>query len=497
MIDAFVQLLQPWSLLLMCGGVFLGIVIGVLPGINAGTLLVLILPFTFTMASVDAVVLLIAAFVGAVSGGLITATLMRIPGEPNAIMTTMDGFPLAKAGHPGRALGLGNAASIVGGVLSWVALALLAPPLARVAVVFGPWEYFALVCLALTLIASLSRGSLVKGLISALFGMLVAMPGLDPSSGVVRLTFGRVELSSGFELLPVILGIFAISQLLADTVNIDEQAGERVRANMRGILISARDYVRHGFNMVRSSLIGIAMGILPGVGATIASIVAYTTARAASKEPERFGTGSEEAIVAAESANNATTGGTLIPLLALGIPGGLADSVLLGALMIHSLAPGPMLYTHSPAIVNAIVAAHLISHVLMFVFMTLGVVFFASMMMLQRAWIFPTIFAICVLGAFTAGANIADVWVMLGFGLIGYAMEYARVPIAPFVVGMVLAPLAESQLRTGLMASGGTFGAMLDRPIALAFLTVAVAMLLWPALRAATARRTSGSSANA
>jgi putative tricarboxylic transport membrane protein len=488
MIDAFLHLLQPSLLLLMCGGVFLGIVIGVLPGINAGTLLVLILPFTFTMASIDAVVLLIAAFVGAVSGGLITATLMRIPGEPNAIMTTMDGFPMAKAGHPGRALGLGNSASIVGGALSWIALVTLAPPLARVAVVFGPWEYFAIVCLALTLIASLSRGSLIKGIISALFGMLVAMPGLDSSSGAQRFTFGWVEMSSGFELLPVILGIFAISQLLSDTVNIDDQAGERVRANMRGILISTRDYVRHGFNMVRSSLIGIAMGILPGVGATIASIVAYTTARAASKEPEKFGKGSEEAIVAAESANNATTGGTLIPLLALGIPGGLADSVLLGALMVHNLAPGPMLYTHNPEIVNAIVAAHLFSHVLMFAFMTGGVMIFAWLMVLERAWIFPMVFAICVLGAFTGGSRVFDVWVMLGFGLIGYAMEYARVPIAPFVVGMVLAPLAEEQLRTGLMASGGTFWAILDRPIALAFVAIAIAMLLWPMCRVRVAR---------
>ncbi len=488
MIDAFLHLLQPSLLLLMCGGVFLGIVIGVLPGINAGTLLVLILPFTFTMASIDAVVLLIAAFVGAVSGGLITATLMRIPGEPNAIMTTMDGFPMAKAGHPGRALGLGNSASIVGGALSWVALVMLAPPLARVAVVFGPWEYFAIVCLALTLIASLSRGSLIKGIISALFGMLVAMPGLDSSSGAQRFTFGWVEMSSGFELLPVILGIFAISQLLSDTVNIDEQAGERVRANMRGIMLSLKDYVRHGFNMVRSSLIGIAMGILPGVGATIASIVAYTTARAASKEPEKFGKGSEEAIVAAESANNATTGGTLIPLLALGIPGGLADSVLLGALMVHNLAPGPMLYTHNPEIVNAIVAAHLFSHVLMFIFMTGGVMIFAWLMVLERAWIFPMVFAICVLGAFTGGARIFDVWVMLGFGLIGYAMEYARVPIAPFVVGMVLAPLAEEQLRTGLMASGGTFWAILDRPIALAFVAIAITMLLWPMFRLRAAR---------
>lgn len=479
MTDALILLLQPLHLLTLCGGVLLGIAIGVLPGINAGTLLVLILPFTFGMPSVTAVVLLIAAFVGAVSGGLITATLMRIPGEPNAIMTTMDGYPLAKAGQPGRALGLGNAASIVGGTLSWLALVLLAPPLARVAVYFGPWEYFAVVCMALVLIASLSRGSLLKGLISALLGMLVAMPGLDSSSGQIRLTFGHIEMTQGFGLLPVILGLFAISQLLADVTTIDQQSAERVRASMRGILISFRDYVRHGVNMVRSSLIGIVMGILPGVGATIASIVAYSAARTASDRPEEFGRGSEEAIVAAESANNATTGGTMIPLLALGIPGGLADSVLLGALMIHNLAPGPMLFRHNPEIVNAIAAAHLLSHVLMFVFMTGGVLLFARLMLLDRALIFPTVFAVCVLGAFTVEARMFDVWVMLAFGVVGLAMERVGVPLAPFVVGLVLAPLAEEQLRTGLMASGGTFAAILDRPVALGFLAVAAVMLAW------------------
>ncbi|MEJ1159160.1 tripartite tricarboxylate transporter permease [Prosthecomicrobium sp. N25] len=489
LLDAFLHLLDPTVFALLCGGVLLGIAIGVLPGINTGTLMVLVLPFTFTMPSVDAVVLLIALFVGGVSGGLVTATLMRIPGEPNAIMTCMDGYPMAKAGRPGRALGLGNAASIVGGALSWVALVLLAPPLARVAVVFGPWEIFSVACMAMVLIASLSRGSMLKGLISALLGMLTAMPGLDSSSGANRLTFGSVDMTAGFEILPVILGIFAISQLMADTVNIEDEDTEHVRANMSGIMLSLRDYVVHGWNILRSSLIGIGIGILPGVGATIASIVAYTTARRVSRHPEQFGRGSEEAIVAAESANNATTGGTLIPLLTLGIPGGLADSVLLGALIIHNLAPGPMLYVHHPEIVNAIMAAHLAAHVLMFVFMTAGVLLFARLMLISRVWIFPAILVVCILGAYTVNARMFDVWVMLAFGVIGYGLELAKVPIAPFVVGLVLAPIAEQELRTGLMASGGTPAALLDRPIALAFLAVAVAALAWPALRKLRPRR--------
>jgi putative tricarboxylic transport membrane protein len=292
-------------------------------------------------------------------------------------------------------------------------------------------------------------------------------------------------MTAGFEILPVILGIFAISQLLADTINIEDEDTDHVRANMKGILVSARDYVVHGWNMIRSALIGIGIGILPGVGATIASIVAYTTARRASKRPEMFGQGSEEAIVAAESANNATTGGTLIPLLTLGIPGGLADSVLLGALIIHNLAPGPMLYVHHPEIVNSIMAAHLVAHVVMFVLMTVGVLLFARLMLISRVWIFPAILVVCILGAYTGNARMFDVWVMLVFGVIGFGLEYARVPIAPFVVGLVLAPLAEQELRTGLMASGGDITALFGRPIALTFLTAALAALLWPAVRPA------------
>ena len=489
LVDSFLALFQIVPLAILAGGVLLGVAVGVMPGITAGMLMALSLPFTYYMSSTNAVILLVAMFVGGVSGGLITATLMRIPGEPNAVMTCLDGFPLAKSGKPGRALGLGNAASIVGGGLSWIALVLLAPPLARVAVVFGPWENFALVMMALVLIASLSGGSLLKGLIAGVFGMLVSMPGVDESSGMLRLTFGFDALASGLHILPVIIGAFALSQLLADTVHLDNQDVETVRANLSGILISFRDYVTHGWNMLRSSLIGIWIGILPGVGATIASIIAYTTAKNVSKTPEQFGKGSEEAIVAAESANNATTGGTLIPLLTLGIPGGLTDSILLGALVIHNLQPGPLLYVNNPGIVNTIMSTHLVAHVFMFLLMTVGCVVFARLMLVPRAFIFPTVLVFCVIGAYALNNVVFDVWVMLAFGLIGYGLEYARVPLAPFVIGMVLAPLAEGQLRSGLMASGGSLAPLYQRPIAAAFLLVAAAMLVWSLASARRAAR--------
>ncbi|MBL8701338.1 MAG: tripartite tricarboxylate transporter permease [Alphaproteobacteria bacterium] len=466
----------------MLGGVVLGIAVGVMPGITAGMLLALTLPFTYGMKSVDAIILLVGMFVGGVSGGLVTATLMRIPGEPNAIMTTLDGYPLARRGFPGRALGLGNAASIVGGALSWVALVLLTAPLAKAAILFGPWENFALVLAALALITSLSRGSFLKGMIAALLGVLLAMPGIDETSGRVRLTFDIDALTNGFQLLPVVVGMFALSQIVADTLHI-EQGSDHVRANMRGILISLRDYVVHGVNMVRSSLIGIWIGILPGVGATVASIVAYSTAKSVSKRPEEFGTGSEEAIVAAESANNATTGGTLIPLLALGIPGGLADAILLAALIMHNLKPGPLLFATNPEIVNAIMATHLVAHVLMFAIMTGGCVLFARLMLVPRAFLFPLVIVFCVVGSFAPDSQLSDVWIMLAFGVAGLAMEYARFPLAPFVVGFVLGPLAEAKLRTALMSSAGSLAPLVQRPIAAALLAVALVTCLWPLYR--------------
>jgi putative tricarboxylic transport membrane protein len=482
LLDAFIHLLAPTQLAIMLGGVLLGIAVGVMPGITAGMLLALTLPFTYSMNSVNAVILLVSMFVGGVSGGLVTATLMRIPGEPNAIMTTLDGYPLARRGFPGRALGLGNAASIVGGALSWVALVLLTGPLAKAAIIFGPWENFALVLMALALITSLSRGSFLKGMIAALLGVLLAMPGVDETSGRVRLTFEIDALTNGFQLLPVVVGMFALSQIVADTLHVD-QGTDHVRANMRGILISLRDYVVHGWNMLRSALIGVWIGVLPGVGATVASIVAYSTAKSLSKTPEAFGTGSEEAIVAAESANNATTGGTLIPLLALGIPGGLADAILLAALMIHNLKPGPLLFATNPDIVNAIMATHLAAHVAMFALMTVGCVIFARLMLVPRAFLFPLVIVFCVVGAYAPDSQISDVWIMLIFGIVGLALEYARFPLAPFVVGFVLGPLAEAKLRTALMTSAGSMLPLVQRPIALCLTLVAVTTCLWPLLR--------------
>ena len=496
MLEAFLHLLTPTPFLVLFVGVFLGIIVGALPGLTGGMTMALVLPFTYYMQNTNAVILLIGIFVGGVSGGLITATLMRIPGEPSAVMTTLDGYPLAKRGQPGRAVGLGVAASLVGGGFSWIALVLLSPPLARIGLMFGPWETFALIVMALVLIASLSRGSMLKGLMAACLGMLVAMPGVDESSGQLRLNFGFHALDAGLNLLPVIVGVFALSQILVDMVDVELRI-DSVEASVRGVFIRLRDYVVHGVNMVRSSLIGVAIGIMPGVGATVSSIVAYTVEKNLSKEPEKFGTGHEPGIIASEAANNACTGGTLIPIISLGIPGGLADAVLLSALMIHNLQPGPLLMVNSPHVVYAIMASHLVAHVLMFVIMTFGVVLFAKMMYVHRGYIFPFILVAYIVGALAVNNRSFEIWVMLGFGLVGFFLEWAKVPLATFAIGLVLAPMAEGQLRSGLMASAGSIAPLYERPLALTFMLVALFMLFWPfAADRWRARRSAGGSAS-
>jgi putative tricarboxylic transport membrane protein len=479
LIDAIGLIFTPWPFFYTLLGTTLGIVVGAIPGLTGAMLIALTLPLTFHMSAGHAVVLLVAMYVGSISGGLIMATLLRMPGTPASVMTTFDGYPMARGGRPGRALGLGIAASVVGGLISWVALATISKPLSLWATRFGPFEYFTLILMALVLIASVSQGSLVKGLLSGFLGMLVSMPGVDPSSGMPRLTFGWYMLNSGLGLLPVLIGVFAVSQIITDIVEMN-RVPERVEMSKRGILMSWADWKAQAVNLVRSSVIGTWVGILPGVGANIGSVLAYTVAKNTSKTPERFGHGSEEGIVASEAANNATVGGALIPLIAMGIPGSVIDAILIGALLIHSIQPGPLLFVNNADIVWAMIAACLISNIMMYLIMTGCVGYLSRLMYMPKGYMMPVILVFCVLGAFAASNIMFDVWVMLGFGVLGFVMERAAVPLGPFVIGFVLAPLAESKLRSGLMMTAGDFSPIVTRPLSLTFLIASVLLLLWP-----------------
>jgi len=485
--SAMAQLISPTGLLLVLVGTTLGIVVGAIPGLTGAMLIALTLPLTFTMVPEQALILLVSMYVGAISGGLITATLLRMPGTPASIMTTLDGYPMAKAGQPGRALGLGISASFVGGLISFAFLILLAKPMAIASTRLGPFEFFSLVLMALVLIASIGGTSLSRSLLSGFLGIFAAMPGIAVSTGQARMTFGMSQLNDGFKLLPVLIGLFAISQIIDDILNIDAQ-GERVVMSRRGLLLGAKDWAAHWFNMLRSSVIGTWIGILPGIGANIGSVSAYSAARSMSKKPDAFGSGSEEGIVAAESANNATVGGALIPLVSMGIPGSVIDAILLGAMVIHGLRPGPMLFDQSPSIVYTIMGTYLVANVAMALIMIGSVGWLAKLADVPRTLLLPVILAFCVIGSFALSNRMFDVWVMLGFGVLGFVMERNRIPLAPFVIGFVLGPIAEEKLSAGLMSSGGSFAPIITRPISAVFFLIAIALLVVPLIRRYRAR---------
>ena len=478
MIDGILGTFTLFQMAFILAGVFSGIVVGAIPGLTGSMLIALTLPITFHMSPLHATTLLVAMYVGSIAGGLITATLLRMPGSPAAVMTTLDGYPLAKSGQPGRALGFGITASFIGSLVAWVALATISEPLSEFAVRLTPFDYFALVMMAMALIASVAGGDVIKGLVTGFLGMLVTFPGIDPSGGEIRLTFGANGLVGGFKLLPVLIGVFAVSQIFADALDMKSRR-ETVEFSGRGMFMSLRDLKEQAVNLFRSSIIGTFIGILPGVGASVGSALAYLFARLGSKTPERFGKGSEEGIVASEAANNATVGGALIPLISLGIPGSVTDAILIGALTIHSLQPGPLLFTTNPDIVWNVIGVYFVATFVMFGLMLGLIRLYVRVSMIPKSYLLPVIMVFCVVGVFSLNNTMFDVWTMLVFGVIGFLLERAGFNLGPFVIGFVLAKVAEAKLRQGLMFTGGDITPLFTEPLSLGMLVVALALLVW------------------
>ena len=478
MIDGVLGTFTLFQMAFIFLGVFSGIVVGAIPGLTGSMLIALTLPITFHMSALHATTLLVAMYVGSIAGGLITATLLRMPGSPAAVMTTLDGYPLAKSGQPGRALGFGITASFIGSLIAWVALATISEPLSELAVRLTPFDYFALVMMAMALIASVAGKDVIKGLVTGFLGMLVTFPGIDPSGGEIRLTFGADDLIGGFKLLPVLIGVFAVSQIFSDALDMKSRR-ETVEFSGRGIFMSLKDLREQAVNLVRSSAVGTFIGILPGVGASVGSALAYLFARLSSKTPERFGSGSEEGIVASEAANNATVGGALIPLISLGIPGSVTDAILIGALTIHSLQPGPLLFATNPDIVWNVIGVYFVATFVMFGLMLGLIRFYVRVSLIPKSYLLPVIMVFCVVGVFSLNNTMFDVWTMLVFGVIGFLLERAGFNLGPFVIGFVLAKVAEAKLRQGLMFTGGDIMPLFTEPLSLGMLVVALALLVW------------------
>lgn len=479
--EALETLMSPMGLLVVFLGTALGIVVGAIPGLTGTMLIALALPLTYGADPKLAMALLIGMYVGAISGGMITATLLRMPGTPASIMTTLDGYPMAKNGRPGRALGLGITASFVGGLVSWVFLVLLSSPIASIAAKLGPFEYFSLVLMALVLIATLG-GRLLPALFAGFLGILFSMPGIAGATGQARLTFGFTELNNGFELLPVLIGLFAVNQVFRDVVGSGE-IKEAVALDRQGLWLKLTDLKSQAVNAIRSSLVGTWIGILPGIGANIGSVAAYSIAKSVSKTPEKFGTGCDDGVVAAEAANNSTIGGALIPLISLGIPGSVVEAILLSALVLHGLQPGPRLFQDSPDMVYTIMGACLLANVFMAGLMFRSVGLLAKLAKVPRHYLLPVVLTFCVVGSYALSNRMFDVGVMFGFAVLGFVLESRRIPLAPFTIGFVLGPLAEESLSIGLMASQGSYLPIITRPLSAVFFFVAVVMLVIPIFR--------------
>ncbi|WP_018922025.1 tripartite tricarboxylate transporter permease [Salsuginibacillus kocurii] len=468
------------TMLLVLFGVALGLVFGSIPGLTATMGIAICLPITFGMEATDGMALLMGLYIGGVSGGLIPAILLNIPGTPSNISTTFDGYPMAQNGQPGKAFGLALVFSFLGGLFSILILMFISPPLADFALRFGPFEYFAVTMFALTMISSLSGDSINKGIISGFIGLSLAMVGSAPIDSYPRFTFGFNQLDAGFDLLPVLIGLFAISEVLKIAERKNNPLNTKTPTNykVKGFGFSVVEFTKQGWNWFRSSVIGVGIGILPGIGGGTANIISYVTAKNRSKHPEKFGTGHSDGIVASESANNAAIGGALVPLIALGIPGDTVTALLLGGLMLHGLNPGPLLFEQSGEVVYLIFAALIVANVVMIVLLFFGMRFFIKLLSIPQHILLPIILILCVVGAFGVNNRLFDAGALVFFGILGYVLLKFKFPIVPVILGFILGPIAETNLRRGLMQTQGDFLPFLTQPIAATFLILALLSVL-------------------
>jgi len=492
MLDLFLQgfaaVFSVQIFLLIVVGVAVGIVFGAVPGLTAVMAIALCLPMTYGMGPAAGISLLVALFIGATSGGLISAILLNIPGSPASIATCFDGAPMMEKGQGAKALGVGIIFSFIGTILSIVALVFIAPALAGIALSFGPHEYFAIAIFSLTLIATLSSGSMVKGVFSGVVGFVFATVGIAPVDAIPRFTFGQVELNSGFSILTVLVGVFAVAEIIKIAENAKREHGALVQSvsmkHIKGFGFSWKEFFGQLPNATRSSAIGIGIGILPGIGAGTSNIISYIVAKRRSKHPEKFGTGVIDGVVASETANNAGIGGAMIPLLTLGIPGDAVTAILLGGFMIHGIQPGPMLFITQGVLVYTIFAALILASVIMVALEFYGLRIFIKLLAIPKHILLPIILVLCAVGAFGLSSRIFDIWTILLFGLLGYGFVKAGIPPAPFIIGFILGPMAEINLRRGLMLSDGNFLGFFTNPISGAFLILAIAAVLWHIVQA-------------
>jgi putative tricarboxylic transport membrane protein len=478
------EIIQTQYLVPLAIGTLAGLVGGVLPGVTITMTIIIVLPFTFGLDPLAGLAAMTGVYVGGESGGLVTSILLGIPGKPSAVATMFDGFPMARRGQPGRAIWLGTWASFIGGLLGALFLVSATVPLATFALQFGPWEYFSLFVFALSMVAGLTEQSLLKGLLAGTVGMLITVIGSDPIMAVPRFTFGTDFLRAGFQFLPVLIGVFAFAQIMTDLERM-ASTGPAPSVEAPSLAVShvavLRDIVTRPFLLLWSTLVGLLIGVLPAIGGSAANVMAYDQAKKFSKHPEKFGTGIPEGIIASEASNNSNVAGSLVTIMAFGIPGDAVTAVMLGAMTIHGIQPGPLFMTQQPKVAYGLFAAYILAHPIMIVLQWLLARVYLKIVRVPKAILIPQILLLCVIGAYALNNIMDNVYALLLFGVVGYLLVKLGFPLAPLILGVILGDQIEVNLVRALMTDSDPW-LFLTRPISGAMLVLAagsVAFALW------------------
>jgi putative tricarboxylic transport membrane protein len=461
-------------------GTLVGVVGGALPGITITMTVIVVLPFTFGLEPLQGLACMIGVYVGGETGGLITSCLLGIPGKPSAVATTFDGFPMARKGEPGRALWIGIWASIFGGLLGALVLVSATGPLAQLALQFGPWEYFALFVLALSMVAGLVESSLIKGLLSGALGCVVTVLGNDPVMGQPRLTLGISWLEGGVPFLPVLIGVFAFAQIMGEVERFEQGIQKKPDSAINLAVSQLKvigEVLARPFVLLWSTFIGLMIGVLPAIGGSAANMLAYDQAKKFSSRPEKFGTGIPEGIIASEASNNANVAGSLVTIMAFGIPGDAVTAVMLGALTIHGIQSGPLFISQNAQLAYGMFAAYIIAHPLVLILLFLGVRWVLRIVIVPKSILFPVVLVLCVVGAYALGNSMATVYVLLASGVFGYLMVKFGFPLAPFILGVILGDQIEINLVRSLMTDSDLW-LFVTRPISALLLGMAVASIV-------------------
>ena len=470
-------------------GVFVGMLAGTLPGIGPSSGIAILLPLTFELGALNALVLMMSIYLGAMYGGRISSILVNVPGEPSAVVATFDGYPMTKQGKAGYALTLSAVASFIGGFIGFLGLAFLTAPIAGVALSFGPPEYFALMIFALIATSGLIEKKPFKAILSTLFGLLIATIGLDNVTGEQRLTFGMLGLWEGIDFIVVAIGIFGLSEVLLRIENGSELQGLDSKLTFSSLFPKISEITNNTWSMLRGSLIGFFVGVLPGAGAIVAAFLTYSAEKKISKNPENFGKGEPKGLSAPESACTAAVGGALIPTLSLGVPGSSTTAILLGGLMMAGLQPGPLMFKESGDIISAAMAVFFLANILLLILNTACVPVFSTLVKKLDPYMVPLITVLCFLGVYLMNYSLFEIGVMIFFGIFGYFMRKCGIPLAPLILAVILGPLMEKSLRQSLSITGNDYSIFFTRPISLTLLILTFVILLLPVIRMFMSKR--------